>query len=82
MICGKCGCRFASFPEIDFDCLQGYDPLYGSTIEFVPKNKEAERKRRTMFESNERGICDECLDECSMEDSYIPYNLYKNNISI
>ena len=55
MICRTCNCRFAPYPQEDFKFIK--------EIGFVSKTKDAEEKRHKVFESNERNVCEQCIQD-------------------
>lgn len=63
MICKKCGYRYAPFPKEDFDFIEKHDAIYGKVVDIVPKNENAEKKRKEVFQSDEYSICDACLKD-------------------
>jgi len=55
MICPECGERWAPFPPKDF--------VLHMVLGFVAKTKKAITDRAKKFESDEKGVCDECKKE-------------------
>ena len=55
MICRTCNCRFAPYPKKDFKFIK--------EVGYISKTENAEEKRHKVFESNDRAVCEQCIQD-------------------